>query len=185
VFIACYSAIWRGVHSPLWVRPIQRWDRDPCLLIPQIANPCIYRREGGMHPTSAETLSEIQLAPRQISKVGYYLSSWPQSPIPKPSTIQTHHQNYRSSSQTATHRDRTGKNGTSVPEVRCCSNCVRLESPEAANIKISVVLDVAPCSFVSRYYLAALGQVFSEYFGFPCQSFHQFLHHHNHPGLAQ
>jgi hypothetical protein len=30
---------------------------------------------------------------------------------------------------------------------------------------------------------AALGQVFSEYFGFPCQSFHQFLHHH--PGLAQ
>jgi hypothetical protein len=33
---------------------------------------------------------------------------------------------------------------------------------------------------------AALGQVFSEYFGFPCQSsFHQFLHHHNHPGLAQ
>jgi hypothetical protein len=32
---------------------------------------------------------------------------------------------------------------------------------------------------------AALGQVFSKYFGFPCQSFHQFLHHHNHPGLAQ
>jgi hypothetical protein len=33
---------------------------------------------------------------------------------------------------------------------------------------------------------AALGQVFSEYFGVPCQSqFHQFLHHHNHPGLAQ
>jgi hypothetical protein len=32
---------------------------------------------------------------------------------------------------------------------------------------------------------AALGQVFSEYFGFPCQSFHQFLHHHNLPGLAQ
>jgi hypothetical protein len=33
---------------------------------------------------------------------------------------------------------------------------------------------------------AALGQVFSEYFGFPCQSpFLQFLHHHNHPGLAQ
>jgi hypothetical protein len=31
---------------------------------------------------------------------------------------------------------------------------------------------------------AALGQVFFEYFGFPCQSFHQFLHH-NHPGLAQ
>jgi hypothetical protein len=33
---------------------------------------------------------------------------------------------------------------------------------------------------------AALGQVFSEYFGFPCQSsFHQFLHDHNHPGLSQ
>jgi hypothetical protein len=32
---------------------------------------------------------------------------------------------------------------------------------------------------------AALGQFFSECFGFPCQiSFHQFLHH-NHPGLAQ
>jgi hypothetical protein len=29
----------------------------------------------------------------------------------------------------------------------------------------------------------ALGQVFSEYVGFPYQSlFHQFLHHHNHPG---
>jgi hypothetical protein len=36
---------------------------------------------------------------------------------------------------------------------------------------------------------AALGQVFSEYFGFSCQSsFHQFLHHHHHhkhPVLAQ
>jgi hypothetical protein len=29
---------------------------------------------------------------------------------------------------------------------------------------------------------AALGQVFSVYFGFPCQSFHRFLHYHNHPG---
>jgi hypothetical protein len=28
---------------------------------------------------------------------------------------------------------------------------------------------------------AALGQVFSEYFGFPCQSFHKFIHN-NHPG---
>jgi hypothetical protein len=30
----------------------------------------------------------------------------------------------------------------------------------------------------------ASGQVFSEYFGFPCQnrSFHELLHHHNHPG---
>jgi hypothetical protein len=32
---------------------------------------------------------------------------------------------------------------------------------------------------------AALGQVFSEYFGFPCQSFHRSLHYHNHPGLTQ
>jgi hypothetical protein len=32
---------------------------------------------------------------------------------------------------------------------------------------------------------AALGQVFSKYFSFHCQSFHQFLHHHNHSGLAQ
>jgi hypothetical protein len=32
----------------------------------------------------------------------------------------------------------------------------------------------------------ALGQVFSEYFGFPCQSsFHKLLHHYNHQGLAQ
>jgi hypothetical protein len=32
---------------------------------------------------------------------------------------------------------------------------------------------------------AALGQVSSEYFGFPCQSFHRFLHYHNHPGPTQ
>jgi hypothetical protein len=33
---------------------------------------------------------------------------------------------------------------------------------------------------------AALGQVFSEYFGSPYQLlFHQFLYHDNHPGLAQ
>jgi hypothetical protein len=31
----------------------------------------------------------------------------------------------------------------------------------------------------------ALGLVFSEYFGFPYQSFHRFLHYHNHPGLTQ
>jgi hypothetical protein len=32
----------------------------------------------------------------------------------------------------------------------------------------------------------ALGRVFSEFFGFPRQSsFHQFLYHHNHLGLAQ
>jgi hypothetical protein len=28
---------------------------------------------------------------------------------------------------------------------------------------------------------AALGKVFSEYFGFPCQSFHRLLHTHHHP----
>jgi hypothetical protein len=32
----------------------------------------------------------------------------------------------------------------------------------------------------------ALGQVFSKYVGFPCQSsFHQILHHYNHLELAQ
>jgi hypothetical protein len=33
----------------------------------------------------------------------------------------------------------------------------------------------------------ALGQVFSEYLGFPYQnhSFHQILHPHNHPGQVQ
>jgi hypothetical protein len=32
----------------------------------------------------------------------------------------------------------------------------------------------------------ALGQDFSEYFGFPCQySFNQILYPHNHPGQAQ
>jgi hypothetical protein len=31
----------------------------------------------------------------------------------------------------------------------------------------------------------APGQVFSEYFGFPCHSFHQILHLHNHPGQVQ
>jgi hypothetical protein len=32
----------------------------------------------------------------------------------------------------------------------------------------------------------ALGQVFSEYFGFPCQSsFYQILYPHNHPGRVQ
>jgi hypothetical protein len=32
---------------------------------------------------------------------------------------------------------------------------------------------------------AALGQVLSEYFGFPFQSFHHFLQHHNHQRLVQ
>jgi hypothetical protein len=32
----------------------------------------------------------------------------------------------------------------------------------------------------------ALGQIFSEYFDFPCQSsFNQILHPHNHPGQVQ
>jgi hypothetical protein len=30
---------------------------------------------------------------------------------------------------------------------------------------------------------AALGQVFLEYFGFPCQSFHTMLHVHLHPSI--
>jgi hypothetical protein len=29
------------------------------------------------------------------------------------------------------------------------------------------------------------GHVFSEYFGFPCHSFHQILHNRNHPGQEQ
>jgi hypothetical protein len=34
--------------------------------------------------------------------------------------------------------------------------------------------------------IVVLGQVLCEYFGFPCQSsFHQILHPHIHPGLAQ
>jgi hypothetical protein len=50
---------------------------------------------------------------------------------------------------------------------------------------------IVPADIQGRYRLAnlgvnaglALGQVFSEYFGFPCQSsFHQIFHHHNHPG---
>jgi hypothetical protein len=32
---------------------------------------------------------------------------------------------------------------------------------------------------------AVVGQVFSEYFGFPCKSFLKLFHHHNHPELAQ
>jgi hypothetical protein len=32
---------------------------------------------------------------------------------------------------------------------------------------------------------ASLGQVFSEYFGFPCQSFHRFHHYNNHLGLTK
>jgi hypothetical protein len=35
------------------------------------------------------------------------------------------------------------------------------------------------------FVVAALGQVFFKCFDFPWQSFHQFLHHHNHHGLAQ
>jgi hypothetical protein len=31
----------------------------------------------------------------------------------------------------------------------------------------------------------ALGKIFSEYFGFACQSFHQLLHTYYHPGLVQ
>jgi hypothetical protein len=32
---------------------------------------------------------------------------------------------------------------------------------------------------------AALGQVFSEYLGFPCQAFYRLLYTHHHPGMVQ
>jgi hypothetical protein len=32
---------------------------------------------------------------------------------------------------------------------------------------------------------AALGQAFSEYFGFPCQSLHRLFNTHHHPVLIQ
>jgi hypothetical protein len=32
---------------------------------------------------------------------------------------------------------------------------------------------------------AAIGQVFSEYFDFPCQAFHRLLNIHHPPGLVQ
>jgi hypothetical protein len=37
----------------------------------------------------------------------------------------------------------------------------------------------------AKCFKVALGQVYFEYFGFSYQSFHQFRHHHNNPGLAQ
>jgi hypothetical protein len=52
-------------------------------------------------------------------------------------------------------------------------------STAAARVRVP-----AACGVYGRE-KTALGQVFSEYFCFPCQSFDQFLHHHNHPGLAQ
>jgi hypothetical protein len=33
--------------------------------------------------------------------------------------------------------------------------------------------------------IAALGQAFSKYFGFPCETFHCLIHTHHHPGLVQ
>jgi hypothetical protein len=41
-----------------------------------------------------------------------------------------------------------------------------------------------PSRLLFTKHKAALGQVFSEYFGLPCQAFHQMLHTH-HPGLEQ
>jgi hypothetical protein len=52
--------------------------------------------------------------------------------------------------------------------------------------RLAVRLDNGVILRVSRHVgfmvdKVALGQVFSEYFGFPCQSsFHQFLHNHHH-----
>jgi hypothetical protein len=51
----------------------------------------------------------------------------------------------------------------------------RLPGFELESVQVGFVVDKV-----------ALGQVFSEYFGFPCpSSLHQILHHHNHPGLVQ
>jgi hypothetical protein len=61
----------------------------------------------------------------------------------------------------------------------CRSSGVRRWLPTAA-ARVLVRSDVG---FVVDK--AALGQVISEYFGFPCQSFHRFLYYHNHPGLTQ
>jgi hypothetical protein len=58
----------------------------------------------------------------------------------------------------------------------CRSSAVRSWLPTAtARVRVR-----AACGLLVDK--AALGQVFSEYFGFPCQSFHRFLHYHNHPG---
>jgi hypothetical protein len=56
--------------------------------------------------------------------------------------------------------------------------------------KVCSHLSVTPCISGQVGFVVdkvALGQVFSEYFGFPCQSsFHRIiLHPHNHPGQAQ
>jgi hypothetical protein len=44
-----------------------------------------------------------------------------------------------------------------------------------------------PCQVIWGFVVdkVAQGQVFSEYFGFPCQSFHRLLHTRHHPGLIQ
>jgi hypothetical protein len=41
----------------------------------------------------------------------------------------------------------------------------------------------AACGFCGGQ--SGTGAGFLQVFDFPCQSFHQFLHHHNHLGLAQ
>jgi hypothetical protein len=57
-----------------------------------------------------------------------------------------------------------GKDGTCM-----VSLCTRDETDKRAKSHVGFVVDKM-----------ALGQVFSEYFGFPCQSsFHQFLHNHH------
>jgi hypothetical protein len=52
----------------------------------------------------------------------------------------------------------------------------------ALNLNGTQHSDIAPWIVVDK---VTLGQVFSEYFGLPCQSFHEILHPHNHPGQVQ
>jgi hypothetical protein len=71
--------------------------------------------------------------------------------------------------------------GSKCPETgRAVAKAVNRWLPTAARVRVRA----EHVGFVVDK--AALGQVFSEYFGFPCQSsFLQFLHHHNHRGLAK
>jgi hypothetical protein len=69
---------------------------------------------------------------------------------------------------------------------------LRYDFDRAVAQAVSRWLPTAAAQVASRQHVrfvvdkVALGQVFSKYFGFPCQSsFHQFLNHHNHLGLAQ
>jgi hypothetical protein len=71
------------------------------------------------------------------------------------------------------------RKGKTIPVGRAIAEAVSLWLPTAA---VRVRGRVWQVGFVVDK--VASGQVFSEYFGFPCQnrSFHQLLHPHNHPG---